>query len=86
MQVGMKIEGLSPRVQDAEKPDLRPQVLRIRRNRLQGVGGSPKQQIVHLAFVLEGQRGQFVGQGKHDMEILALQEFGLPLLQPFGPG
>jgi hypothetical protein len=86
MQVGMKIEGLSPRVQDAEKADLRPQVLRIRRNRLQGIGGSPKQQIVHLAFVLEGQRGQFVGQGKHDMEILALQEFGLPLLQPFGPG
>ena len=82
----MKIEGLSPRVQDAEKADLRPQVLRVRRNRLQGLGGGPKQQIVHLAFVLEGQRGQFRRQGKHDMEILTLQQFGLPLLQPLSPG
>ena len=72
VQVGMEIEGLPPRVQDAEKADLRPQMFWICRNRLQGIGSSPKQQIVHGAFVLEGQRGQFRWQGKHDMEILAL--------------
>jgi len=43
MQMGMKIEGLSPRMQDAEKADLRSQVLRICRNRLQSIGRSPKQ-------------------------------------------
>jgi hypothetical protein len=41
--MGMKIEGLPPRVEDAEKADLRPQVFRICRNRLQGIGSSPKQ-------------------------------------------
>jgi hypothetical protein len=30
-------------MQDAEKADLRSQVLRIGRNRLQRIGGSPKQ-------------------------------------------
>ena len=50
------------------------------------IGGSAKQQIVHLAFVLEGQCSQFPWQGKYDMEVLALQEFGPPLLQPLRPG
>src|ERR1700729_2205685 len=59
MQMGMEIEGLSPRVQDTEKADLCPQVIRVCRNRLQGIGGRSKQQIVDLAFVLESQRGQF---------------------------
>ena len=43
MQMGMEIEGLSPRVQDAEKTDLRPQVLRIRRNGLQGISNTMSQ-------------------------------------------
>src|SRR5215471_7283802 len=34
VQMGMKIEGLSPRMQDAEEADLRSQVLRIGRHRL----------------------------------------------------
>src|SRR5215471_21454190 len=38
MQMGMKIEGLSPRMQDAEKADLRSQVLGICCHRLQGIG------------------------------------------------
>jgi hypothetical protein len=42
MQMGMKIEGLPPRMQDAEKADLRSQVLRIGRHRLQGIGRSPE--------------------------------------------
>src|SRR5215469_7671649 len=65
MQMGMKIEGLSPRMQDAEKAHLRSQVLRICRHRLQGIGGSSEQQIIHQAFVLESQRGQFCRQSKH---------------------
>src|SRR5215469_9672872 len=80
MQMGMKIEGLSPRMQDAEKSDLRSQVLRIGCHRLQGIGGGSEQEIVHLAFVLESQRGQFRRQGKHHMEVLTIQQLRLPLL------
>jgi hypothetical protein len=47
---------------------------------LQDIGGSAKQQIVHQAFVLESQRGQFRRQGKHHMEVLAIQQFRSPLL------
>src|ERR1700680_3907544 len=41
---------------------------------------------IHLAFVLQGQRGQWLGQGKHYVEVFAPQEFGLTLLQPLGSG
>ena len=43
MQMGLKIEGLSPGMQDAEKADLRSQVLRIGCHRLQSFGSSSKQ-------------------------------------------
>ncbi len=65
MQMGMKVEGLSPGMQDAEKADLRSQVLRIGGHRLQGIGGRSKQQIVHQAFVLESEGGQFCRQSKN---------------------
>src|ERR1700719_324560 len=58
MQMGMKVERLSPGMQDAEKADLRSQVLRIGGHRLQGIGGRSKQKIVHQAFVLERPGGQ----------------------------
>jgi hypothetical protein len=86
MQMGMMTEGLSPTVQDAEKPELRSQVLRICCNRLQGFRRSAEQQTVHLAFILESQCGQLFWQSKHDMEVLARQKFGLTLLQPLGSG
>jgi hypothetical protein len=82
----MKMESLPPRVQDAEEPDLRSQMFRICRNRLQSFGCSPKQQIVHLAFILEGQCGQLCRQREHDMEIFAIQKFSLTFFQPLGPG
>ncbi len=86
MQMGMKVEGLSPGMQDAEKADLRSQVLRIGGHRLQGIGGRSKQQIVHQAFVLESEGGQFCRQSKHHVEVLTIQQLCLPFLQPFGPG
>ena len=86
MQMGMSSESLPPGVQDAEKADLRAQVFRICCDRLQGLGGRSKQQIVHLALVLQAQTGERLWQRKHDMEILARQEFGLTLFQPLGSG
>jgi hypothetical protein len=52
MQMGMMSEGLSPTVQDAEKAELRSQMLRIGGNGLQGFRSGAEQQAVHLAFVL----------------------------------
>ena len=50
----MRVRGerLPPSVQNAEKADLRAQVLGICRDRLQGLGGRSKQEAVHLPFVV----------------------------------
>ena len=61
-------------------------MFRICHNRLQSFGCSPKQQIVHLAFILEGQCGQLFRHREHDMEIFAIQKFSLTFFQPLGPG
>src|ERR1700681_1898918 len=82
----MMSQSLPPTVQDAEKADLCPEVLRICCNLLQGFRGRSEQQTVHLTLVLEGQGSQRLWQSKHDMEILALQEFALTLFQPLGSG
>ncbi len=80
------MESLPPRVEDTEEPDLCAEMFGICGNRLQSFGCSPKQQIVHLAFVLECQPGQLRRQREDDMEILAIQKFSPTFFQPFGPG
>ena len=79
-------QSLPPTVQDAEKADLCSEVLRVCCNLLQGFRGRSEQQTVHLTLVLEGQGSQRLWQSKHDMEILALQEFALTLFQLLGSG
>jgi hypothetical protein len=69
-------------VENAEKADLRAQVLRICRDRLQGLGCRSEQQIVHLPFVLQAQLGEGFWQRKDDMKIFARQEFSLTFFQP----
>jgi hypothetical protein len=75
--MGMSSQSLPPGVQNAEKADLRAQVLRICCNRLQGLGSRSKQESVHLSFVLQAQLSDRFRQCKDDMKILARQEFSL---------
>jgi hypothetical protein len=73
-------------VQDTEEADLGTQVFWIWGDRLQGLGRGLEQEIVYLASVLKAQLGNSLWERKHNMKILALQEFGLTLFQPLGRG
>jgi hypothetical protein len=70
-------------VQDAEEADPDAQVLWIGCDRLKSFGRSPKQQTIHLSFVLKSQSREWCRQSENHMEVIALQQFGLTLLQPF---
>jgi hypothetical protein len=61
-------------------------VFGVQRNRLQGFGGGPEQQTIHLPFVLEGQRSPRLGQSEDNVAVLAWQHFGLTLFPPLGSG
>jgi len=73
-------------VENAEEPDLRAQVLRIGRDRLQGLGCGSKQEVVHLPLVLQAQLRERFWQCKNDMKIFAGQEFSLTFFQPLRSG
>src|SRR5438552_2418209 len=80
----MGMTSLPPGVQNAEKADLRAQVLRICCNRLQGLSSRSKQEVVHLTLVLQAQLSERFWQRKDDMKIFARQEFSLTFFQPLG--
>src|SRR5215471_2538297 len=82
--MGMSSENLPPSVENAEKADLRAQVLRICRDRLQGLGCCSEKQTIDLPLVLQAQLGEGFWQCKDDMKIFAGQEFSLTLFQPLG--
>src|SRR4030095_14826786 len=80
------LQGLSPRVQDAQEADVRSQIL--------GVGGNFKQRLrARLEekpekdpLVLPDQRDQCVGHAQHQMVIISRQQFSLASRQPFVTG
>lgn len=55
------LEVLAPRVQHGQEADLRPEVLLIDCDRLQGRRGRPEQDVVDRSRVLEGQRRNGLG-------------------------
>ena len=82
----VRSERLPPSVQNAEKADLRAQVLGICRDRLQGLGCGSKQEAVHLPFVVQAQLSQRFLHGKVDMKIFSGQVFSLTFFQPLCSG
>src|SRR5262245_30979772 len=75
MQVWMMNQGLTPRVQHAEKADLRAEALGVRRYLQQRGRSAAEQQIVQDALVLQHQLGELVRHGEHDMQIVHWDEF-----------
>ena len=71
---------LPPGVQNGEKPDLGAQVLRIGGDGAQRLGTGVEQEVVEQLLVLirEGRDGP--GQRKDHVEILDLEQIGLPVL------
>jgi hypothetical protein len=80
----MKQDILSPCVKHGEKAELGPEVLRIRRDGVQSLGGGTEENAVNHSLVLTGDRGDLLWHGEYDMEVRHLEEFGLPVLDPLG--
>jgi hypothetical protein len=73
-------------MQDAEKPDLRAQMLGIMRNGLEGLGHGLKQQGIDHTGILQRKGTELGGEGKDDMAVGHLQDLALPCRQPGGLG
>jgi hypothetical protein len=86
MEVRVELEILPPTVQDCEKTDLRPEMLRIPRNGSQGLGRNPEEDAQDQLFILVCNSGDLLRHGKDDVKIADLQEFGLAVFDPFRPG
>jgi hypothetical protein len=73
-------------VQHREKPDLCAEMSRIGSDGAQRLGGCVEQDLVDSAGILEGNRGDLVGNGEDDMEILGIEKLLPPSLDPFRSG
>ena len=72
--MGMMAEVLPPGVKHREKPDLRAEMPPIGSDGPQRLGGRVEQDLVDRAGILEGNRGDLVGNGEDDMEILRIEK------------
>ena len=69
MDMGMKLELLSPGVKHAEESDFGTETVGIGGYGLQCFCAGVKQQIVEEFFVLQGQGGEFSGHGEDHMNV-----------------
>jgi hypothetical protein len=82
MQMRMMHQRLPPGVEAGEEPDLRAEMMRIARDGAQGLSGCAKQNAVDLHLVLSGDDRDVIGHGEDDVEILAVEDLGLPAFDP----
>jgi hypothetical protein len=82
----MVAEILTPSVKHREEPDLRAEMSPIGSDGAQRLGGRLEQDLVGCAGILEGNRCDLVGNGEDDMEILRIEKFPPPSLDPFRSG
>jgi hypothetical protein len=86
VQMRMMLQVLTPGMQDGEESDFGAQVFGIGANRSQRVGGRATKQVIDRRLVLAGDSGDLLGQREDDVEVTAIEQIGLPMLDPFGPG
>jgi hypothetical protein len=86
MQVRVKLEVLSPTVQNGKEADFRTEVFGVRRDGFQSLGCGPEENAVDSLFVLESDRGNLFRHGEDDMKVRDLKKFGLAILKPLGSG
>jgi hypothetical protein len=70
MNMRMVLEGLSPGMENGEKPDLGSKVLWIASYCLERFLGGLEQKIVDDSFIRHRQRRKLVRHGENDVEIL----------------
>ena len=82
VNVWMRLQGLSPGVQDAEKADLGTETLWVRGDFQQGRGRGVEQESEQGLSVLPDQRDKQVRHAEDEMEIVHWQQFLLALGEP----
>jgi hypothetical protein len=75
---------LTPTVEYGEEANFRAQMFGIGGNRAQGLSGGPEQNAVDEFLILISNGCDLFRNGEYDMKILAVEEFGLPFLDPLG--
>src|SRR5438477_4847778 len=80
----MKHQVLSPTVQHGEEADLGAEMFGVGGNGAQGFRSGPKENVVHHLLVLVSDGCNLFWQGKDDMEVIGVEEFGLTILDPLG--
>ena len=69
MYMGVMEQVLAPGVKHGEKTDARSQVSRIGGDLQQRFSHGAKQESVETTLILQGQRSEFIGHGKHHMTV-----------------
>ena len=82
MNVGMKEQVLSPRVQNAEKTNLRSEILGIARNLAECFSYGAKQEVVEFRLILQDERVEFMRQREDHVEVSGWKQFQLPRVDP----
>src|ERR1700686_362808 len=82
VNVRMRLQSLSPGVQDAEKADLGTEMLWVRGNFQQTGSSGIEQESEQCLLVLPDQRGEQVRNAEDEMKIVHRQQFLLALRKP----
>ena len=86
MQVGMKMQILTPGMQHGEEADGGAQMSGIGGDGERSLGGGLKQDGVDLSRALKRQAADLLGKSEHDVEIGNRQKLRLPFGEPLGAG
>src|SRR2546427_7684303 len=86
VQVGMRLQGLSPGMRDAEESDLRAEMFGVGGHFQQGGRRGLEQESKQDLLILPDQRHEAVRHAEDQVVVAYRQEFLLPLMQPLLPG
>ncbi len=74
VQMGMRDEGLPPRVEHRKEPQLGPEMPGISGDDAEGLGGRPKQEVVHRGLVLHRNGRHVLRHREDDVEVLDVKQ------------
>ena len=82
----MKLEVLSPTVQDGKEADFRTEVFGVGCDGFQSLGCGPEENTIDRFLVLESHRGNLFRHSEDDMKVRDLKKFSPAVLKPLGAG
>ena len=85
MQMRVVHQVLPPGVEHGQEADLGAEVGRIGGDGAQRLRDGPEQNVVDHGLVLEGDGGDLLRHGEHDMEVWRVEQLRLTVVQPLSP-